>query len=167
MGTIAGNRPAGLRAFVAELPRIEAYDGRVRGELEYAMPASSSMPSPHCIGILMSAAGRFLECRDCHLSFEFPSGSHYDTIAGQFESHSCSSPIAPKDDVKRGNPAWGLPIPLLPALPTEFEMQARHLGLTKDAYATSAQLRIWCKRNRNRCYIPEWLLDAWGIEVDQ
>jgi hypothetical protein len=46
-------------------------------------------PPPHRIGILMSAAGRFLKCIDCHRSVEFPAGEHYDTIAKQFESHSC------------------------------------------------------------------------------
>jgi predicted secreted protein len=30
----------------------------------------------------------------------------------------------------------------------------------------SARLRAWCEENRNRCYIPEWLLDAWDIHVD-
>ena len=69
----------------------------VRGELEYAMPASSSTPPRHCIGILASAAGRFLECKNCQLTFEFPAGMHYDTIAKQFESHSCT-PIPSKDD---------------------------------------------------------------------
>jgi len=24
-------------------------------------------------------------------------------------------------------------------------------------------LRNWCERNKNRCYIPEWLLEEWGI----
>jgi len=78
--------------------RIEAYDGLVRGELEYVMSASTSMPSPHCIGILMSAAGRFLVCRACQLRLEFPAGAHYDTIAKEFESHCCSSPIPSKDN---------------------------------------------------------------------
>ena len=27
-------------------------------------------------------------------------------------------------------------------------------------------LRSWCERNRNRVYIPEWLLDEWGFRVD-
>jgi len=72
------------------------------GELEHAVLPSSSTPSPHCIGILMSAAGRFLECGNCQLSFEFPAGEHYDTIAEQFESHSCSSPIPSKDNA----PQW-------------------------------------------------------------
>lgn len=67
-----------------------------------------------------------------------------------------------------GNPKWasGLPITLGRAVPTEFEEQVRLLGLTKQTCATSAELRVWCERNRNRCYIPEWLLDAWGILVD-
>jgi len=67
---------------------------------------------------------------------------------------------------KRGNPNWGKQQPIRPALPTEFDEQIRRLGLTSQTCATSAQLRDWCERNRNRCYIPEWLLDAWGIDVD-
>jgi hypothetical protein len=85
-------------ALTAELPRIEAYDGFVRGELEYAMSASSSKPSLQQIGILMSRKGRFLECMDCHLTVEFPIGAHYDETVKQFESHLCSSPIPSKDD---------------------------------------------------------------------
>jgi hypothetical protein len=67
---------------------------------------------------------------------------------------------------RRGNPTWGKPNPLGPALPTEFELQVRRLRLAPDAYASSDELRRWCERNRNRCYIPEWLLDAWDIPVD-
>jgi len=67
---------------------------------------------------------------------------------------------------KRGNSDWGRPIPPAPALPTEFEMQVRQLRLTPETYVYSAELRTWCERNRNRSYIPEWLLEAWGIPVD-
>lgn len=67
---------------------------------------------------------------------------------------------------KRGNPNWGRPIPPVPALPTEFELQARYLHLTARMYSTSFELRAWCERNRNRCYVPEWLLEEWGITVD-
>jgi len=80
-----------------ELQRIEAYDGLVRGELEYAVSTSNSTPLHH-FGILVSAAGRFLVCIDCQLRFEFPSGADYNTIAKQFEPHSCSSPIPSNDD---------------------------------------------------------------------
>jgi hypothetical protein len=63
-----------------------------RGELEHAMSVSSSpSPSSHRISILMSPAGRFLLCRDCKLSFEFPDGVQYGVIAKQFEFHSCGS----------------------------------------------------------------------------
>jgi hypothetical protein len=67
---------------------------------------------------------------------------------------------------KRGNPNWGQLVPLGPALPTAFELQVRQLRLTPDTYVFSDELRSWCERNRNRCYIPEWLLDKWDIPVD-
>jgi hypothetical protein len=62
---------------------------------------------------------------------------------------------------KRGNPNWGRPIPPAPVVATEFELQVRHLRLTKDKYVSSSELRRWCWENRNRFYIPEWLLEAW------
>lgn len=67
---------------------------------------------------------------------------------------------------KRGNPNWGRPMPPVPALATEFELRARHLQLTRRMYTSSRELRGWCERNRNRVYIPEWLLEEWGITVD-
>jgi hypothetical protein len=67
---------------------------------------------------------------------------------------------------KRGNPNWGRPMLPSPNVPTEFEMRAQRLRLTKETYLGSDKLRTWCKQNRNRCYIPEWLLDEWQIDVD-
>jgi len=67
---------------------------------------------------------------------------------------------------KRGNPNWGHPMLPSSVLCTEFEMQVRQLQLTPEAYVLSDRLRFWCERNRNRCYIPEWLLDEWGFRVD-
>jgi hypothetical protein len=67
---------------------------------------------------------------------------------------------------KRGNPNWGRPIPAVPALPTEFELRVRQLQLTPEMYASSVDLRTWCEQNRNRCYIPEWLLEEWRITVN-
>ncbi len=67
---------------------------------------------------------------------------------------------------KRGNPNWGKAFQPAPAIATEFELHARRLGLTKRTYAASAQLRGWCERNRNRCYVPEWLLAEWGMTVE-
>ena len=67
---------------------------------------------------------------------------------------------------KRGNPNWGHPIAPAPALPTEFELRVRQLQLTPEMYTSSVALRAWCKQNRNRVYIPEWLLEAWCLTVD-
>ena len=67
---------------------------------------------------------------------------------------------------KRGNPNWGRVLPFPPAAATEFEMQVRQLGLTTQTCADSIELRTWCEHNRNRCYVPEWLLGTWGIPVD-
>jgi len=69
---------------------------------------------------------------------------------------------------KRGNPDWaqgGPPEPIR-AVATEFEKEVRRLGLTTDTCASSSDLRLWCESNKNRCYIPEWLLEVWSIEVD-
>ena len=74
--------------------------------------------------------------------------------------------VHPGGPSKRGNPNWGQPAQLRPATATEFEVQVRQLGLSRQTYADSKELRRWCERNRNRCYIPEWLLAAWGIDVD-
>ncbi len=48
---------------------------------------------------------------------------------------------------------------------TEFEKRMRGLRLTNDTCASSDELRRWCTDNRNRCYVPEWLLKTWGISV--
>jgi hypothetical protein len=63
------------------------------GELEYAMSASSSPPPLHRIGIVLSPVDRFLQCRDCQLTYTFPYGAKFGTIAKQFESYLCLSPI--------------------------------------------------------------------------
>ncbi len=67
---------------------------------------------------------------------------------------------------KRGNPNWGRPMRPGPALATAFEIEVRQLHLMPETYTSSAVLRNWCERNRNRFYIPELLLDAWCIAVD-
>ena len=61
---------------------------------------------------------------------------------------------------ERGNLHWasGLPPVPSPAVPAEFEIHVRELELTPEMYAGSRELKNWCERNRNRVYIPEWLL---------
>jgi len=75
------------------------------------------------------------------------------------------SPLSTKRHI--GNPNWGKRSlqPLPPALPTQFELQVERLGLTRDEYVKSRELKNWCEQNRNRYYIPEWLLEAWKVEV--
>lgn len=47
-----------------------------------------------------------------------------------------------------------------------FETRVRELKLAAPAFVESRELRQWCKENRNKSYIPEWLLEAWGISVN-
>jgi hypothetical protein len=69
---------------------------------------------------------------------------------------------------RRGNPRWGSgqPTPAAPHLATAFEEKVRELGLNGQTCATSEELRRWCERNKNHCYIPERLLERWGIVVE-
>jgi hypothetical protein len=67
---------------------------------------------------------------------------------------------------RRGNPNWGRAMPFALALPTEFELTAKRLRLTPQMYASSRELKRWCESNRNRCYVPEWLLKEWNLQVE-
>jgi hypothetical protein len=67
---------------------------------------------------------------------------------------------------KRGNPNWGKPMQAAPMIPTAFDDQIEKLGLTYQTCARSERLKEWCLRNKDRCYVPEWLLTEWGIPVD-
>lgn len=74
--------------------------------------------------------------------------------------------ILPTRARKPGNPNWGKPLKRVLAVPTAFEEQVQELGLTERTCVASEELRQWCKRNKDRCYIPERLLKQWGITVD-
>ncbi len=50
--------------------------------------------------------------------------------------------------------------------PTEFEGQVRRLGLDEHTCAASRELKRWCECNKDRYYIPEWLLKQWAMSVD-
>ncbi len=45
-------------------------------------------------------------------------------------------------------------------------MMAKRLKLSPEMYVGSNALRNWCPRNRNRCYVPEWLLKEWHMDVE-
>jgi hypothetical protein len=69
---------------------------------------------------------------------------------------------------RHGTSGWasGRP-PAVPLdIPSAFETRASELGLTAPTYVESHELRRWCEANRNKCYIPEWLLRTWGISVN-
>jgi hypothetical protein len=51
-------------------------------------------------------------------------------------------------------------------MPTAFEWQLRRLGLSEQTCVHSKKLREWCESNKDRVYIPEWLLKQWGMSVD-
>jgi len=75
--------------------------------------------------------------------------------------------LTPPDGKRqRGNPNWGKPLQPIPALLTEFELEVERLGLAQSEYLYSRELKRWCDRNRNRVYVPEWLLTEWGMQVE-
>jgi hypothetical protein len=74
--------------------------------------------------------------------------------------------VLPERKRGRGNPNWGKPIPPVHAIRTEFEREVARLHLRKSQYVVSEDLKRWCGRNRNRVYVPEWLLAEWGMNVD-
>jgi hypothetical protein len=80
--------------------------------------------------------------------------------------HMAIPGVLPTTIRHRGNPNWWRPIHHTLALATEFELRVKELQLTAGMYTSSRALRAWCERNRNQLYIPEWLLEEWGITVD-
>jgi hypothetical protein len=66
----------------------------------------------------------------------------------------------------RGNPNWFKPLHPIPAILTEFETEVARLRLQKSQYVGSGELKQWCDRNRNRVYVPEWLLAEWRMQVE-
>jgi len=77
-----------------------------------------------------------------------------------------TKPFALPQLKRRGNPDWGKPHQPIPPLITEFESEVARLGLSNSDYVASAELKRWCAHNRNRVYIPEWLLAEWEMQVD-
>lgn len=69
-------------------------------------------------------------------------------------------------NLKASNWASGRPQENRPAVATGFEEQVLKLGLNEQTCEGSRELKRWCERNKDRCYIPEWLLKRWGMFVD-
>jgi PAS domain S-box-containing protein len=126
------------------------------------MSASSVAQSSPCIGIRMCDAGRFVVCMGCRLSVEFPAGAHYDTIAKQFESHSCGFQSLSKDDAplaktknhvlapealnrldfdQNATPMWVFDISTL-AFIVVNEAAVRHYGYSRNEFLSMTILDI-------------------------
>ena len=57
-------------------------------------------------------------------------------------------------------------LPAQPCKVTMFEQVLKHLGLAeadRSALKASAALRLWVESRFRSRYVPEWLLDAYGI----
>jgi len=67
---------------------------------------------------------------------------------------------------RRGNPNWGKPEPFAPTGPSTFEHVVKKLGLSPHEYQDSTALKSWVLKNKNHKYVPQDLLDAWGIVAD-
>ena len=47
-----------------------------------------------------------------------------------------------------------------------FEHVAHRLHLSPSEYATSAELKEWVRKHKDSKYVPPYLLDLWGFQVD-
>jgi hypothetical protein len=64
-----------------------------------------------------------------------------------------------------GRSNWGKPSADIPNTPTSFEEMARGLKLSEKEYRNSTPLKEWAKKHKDSKYVPQDLLDAWGIEA--
>jgi hypothetical protein len=64
---------------------------------------------------------------------------------------------------RAGNPNWGKSTT---STLTEFERKVLELGLSPDQYLGSQELRDWTVSHKNTRYVPEPLLQAWGLDSD-
>ena len=69
--------------------------------------------------------------------------------------------------MRRGNPHFTNPAAIVvpSASETSFEKVVEELRLLPSEYASSARLRDWVSRNKDRKYVPLALLKAFGFEV--
>lgn len=71
-----------------------------------------------------------------------------------------------KTNKKRaGNPNWGKSYLADPVIvnPSMFELAADQLRLKPNQYAHSEELQRWGRKNYTRYYVPQDLLEKWGL----
>jgi hypothetical protein len=66
---------------------------------------------------------------------------------------------------RRGNPNWGKPLPNAAIVPSSFESVVKMLGLSPRQYEGSDSLKIWVIKNKHNKYVPQDLLQAWGMDA--
>jgi len=64
----------------------------------------------------------------------------------------------------KGNPNWGKPCDIRNT-PTSFEEMVRRLKLSEKEYRSSIPLKEWAQKHKDSKYVPQDLLEAWGIVV--
>jgi hypothetical protein len=70
---------------------------------------------------------------------------------------------------RRGNPYWGQPMAgaFYGVTVTEFERVTAQLKLSSNQdMLRSQELKDWIRKHRNHNYVPEWLLEALGFDVE-
>ena len=53
----------------------------------------------------------------------------------------------------------------IPNTPSSFEQMARQLKLSEKEYRGSTALKQWAQKHKDSKYVPQDLLEAWGIEA--
>jgi hypothetical protein len=66
----------------------------------------------------------------------------------------------------KGNPNWGKPSGDIAVMPTSFEEMVQQLKLSEQECRTSIPLREWAKKYKDSKYVPQDLLEEWGIVVN-
>jgi hypothetical protein len=51
-------------------------------------------------------------------------------------------------------------------LPTSFEETVRRLKLSEKDYRSSVPLKEWAQKHKDSKYVPQDLLEEWGIVVN-
>ncbi len=65
----------------------------------------------------------------------------------------------------KGNSNWGKTGGDIPIVPSSFEEMARRLKLSKNEYRGSTTLKQWAQKHKNSKYVPQDLLEAWGLRA--
>jgi hypothetical protein len=66
---------------------------------------------------------------------------------------------------RRGNPNWGKAAPYTAAGPSSFETVVKTLGLVPRQFEASVSLKDWVLKNKHNKYVPQELLQAWGMDA--